>query len=341
MAKIKNKVMLTGGMGYIGAHTAVEFIRAGIDVVIADNLVNSSSDMLVGINKITGKEPAFINIDVRNERMLTDLLSADNYDAVVHFAGFKSPAESLEKPIAYYENNLGAAISVIKAMRRAGCNKMIFSSSASVYGQVGSAGGRLKETSNTGACSGAYAWSKLMIERILEDAVNADNELSVISLRYFNPVGAHESGEIGERVIGKPDNLMPYITQVAAGIRDKVTVFGSDYPTRDGTCIRDYVHVTDLACGHLAAYEYIKNVKGAIAVNLGTGNGVTVLELISAFERVNGVKIPYIIGGRRQGDTACCIADADKAYELLGWKSEKTIDDMCRDAWRWEKKLRS
>ena len=331
------KILLTGGCGFIGSHTAVELINEGYEIVIADNLSNSSRDTVDKIESITGKRPLFYEIDVADAAALTALFAEQPIDAVIHFAGFKAVGESVEKPLAYYRNNLDSTLTLLETMSRYGTKCFVFSSSATVYGD---AEPPFSEEMKTGGCTNPYGWTKYMIEQILKDAAHADPSLSVVLLRYFNPVGAHESGLIGEKPSGIPNNLMPYVSQVAAGIRDHLNVFGNDYPTPDGTCIRDYIHVVDLAKGHVAALGYGLTHTGAEIFNLGTGKGSSVMEMIRAFETANHLTIPYEIAPRRAGDLPFSFAKTEKAEKLLGWKAEKTLADMCRDAWTFEKNCR-
>ena len=328
------EILLTGATGYIGSHTAVELLKAGEKVVIIDDLSNSEASVIDRIEKITGVRPAFYQGNVADHVFLERVFSAHDFDAVMHFAGFKAVGESVEKPLAYYRNNLDTTLTLLETMQRFGCKRFIFSSSATVYGM--SEDVPFRETAPAGGCTNPYGWTKYMIEQILTDTAAADPEMSVVLLRYFNPIGAHESGLIGEKPNGIPNNLMPYITQVAVGKLDHLRVFGNDYPTPDGTGVRDYIHVVDLAKGHLAALRYSYEHKGTEIINLGTGVGYSVLDVIHAFEKANGVKIPYEIAPRRSGDIATCYADPAKAYQLLGWKTEKTLEDMCRDSWRWQ-----
>ncbi len=328
-------VLLTGGMGYIGSHTAVELLREGYEVIIADDLSNSSVDVLDSIEKITDVRPTFYRVDAADREAMTPVFRDNNISTVIHFAGFKAVGESVQKPLMYYRNNLDSTLTVLELMEKYNVQRFIFSSSATVYGEHNAP--PLTEDLPTGGITNPYGWTKYMIEEILKDAAEADPELSVVLLRYFNPIGADESGLIGEKPNGIPNNLMPYIAQVAAGIRDHLNVFGNDYPTPDGTGIRDYIHVTDLARGHVAALRYSRTHAGAEAINLGTGRGVSVLELIRAFEEANGIEIPYEIAPRRAGDIAEMYACPDKAERLLDWRAEKTIEDCCRDTWRFQK----
>lgn len=327
-------ILLTGGTGYIGSHTAVELLNSGHDVVIVDDLSNSQASVVDRLEKITGNRPTFYQADVANAAALNAVFEKHNIDAVIHFAGFKAVGESVQKPVAYYRNNIDVTLTLLEVMAKHGVNRMIFSSSATVYGQ--SEAVPFTEESPCLGCTNPYGWTKYMIEQILRDTAAANQEMSVVLLRYFNPVGAHESGMIGEKPNGIPNNLMPYVTQVAAGIRDHLSVFGNDYPTRDGTGVRDYIHVVDLAKGHTAALAYSVAHKGCEVFNLGTGIGYSVLDLVKAFEKVNGVKIPYEIAPRRAGDIATCYAGTDKAERMLHWRAERTLEDMCRDSWRWQ-----
>ena len=327
-------VLLTGGTGFIGSHTAVEVLEAGYDVVIADDLSNSEASVVDRIEKITGKRPAFYQIDVADESELERIFQEQNIEAAIHFAGFKAVGESVEKPLEYYTNNLNTALTLLRVMKKHEVHQFIFSSSATVYSLVEEV--PFTEESGPLGCTNPYGWTKYMIEQILKDVCTADPEMSVVLLRYFNPIGAHESGLIGEKPNGIPNNLMPFITQVAQGIRPKLNVFGNDYPTPDGTGVRDYIHVVDLAKGHVAALKYSSCHNGCEVFNLGTGHGYSVLDLVKTFEKVNNIKIPYDIVGRRAGDIATCYAGTQKAEELLGWKAERGIEDMCRDSWRWQ-----
>lgn len=327
-------VLLTGGAGYIGSHTAVEMVQAGYDVVIADNFYNSKPEAVKRVEEIVGKKIPTYELDVSDRKALTELFSKEKIDAVVHFAGLKAVGESVVKPVAYYRNNLDTTLTLLEVMKEFGCKKFIFSSSATVYGTPETV--PLREDMKPGFCTNPYGWTKWMIEQILRDTAKADPELSVVLLRYFNPVGAHESGRIGEDPQGIPNNLFPFIAQVAVGKRERLSVFGNDYPTKDGTGVRDYIHVVDLAKGHVAALGYAKETHGVETINLGTGIGYSVLDMVHAFEKVNNIPIPYVIAPRRAGDIAECYADATKAKELLNWTAEKTLEDMCRDTWRWQ-----
>ena len=325
-------ILVTGGAGYIGSHTCVELLDAGHSVVIADNLVNSSRDVIPKIEKITGKRVDFFEIDVTEYEKTKKLFEIYKFDGVIHFAGLKAVGESVEKPLSYYYNNIMSTINLSKLCLEFNVNKFVFSSSATVYGNNKPP---FIETMELLPATSPYGETKVVCEKILMDVARVNPSFSVSLLRYFNPIGAHKSGLIGEAPNGIPNNLMPYITKVAKGILPKLNVFGNDYHTPDGSCIRDYIHVVDLAKGHLSAIEKIKT--GINIYNLGRGKGISVLELIGTFERVNNVKIPYEIVGRRAGDLPAFYADATKAYNELGWKTELNVDEMCEDAWRFEK----
>ena len=326
-------ILLTGGAGFIGSHTAVSLLNAGLEIVIVDNLYNSSPKVIDRIETITGKCPAFVEADCCDKAAMDKVFSDYDITGVIHFAGLKAVGESVQKPLLYYRNNLDSCLSVLEVMQEFGCKEFVFSSSATVYGDQPAP---LTESADTGHCSNPYGWTKFMIEEILKSACTADPTLSVVLLRYFNPIGAHESGLIGEDPNGIPNNLMPYISQVAVGKLEKLSVFGSDYPTHDGTGVRDYIHVVDLAKGHVCAIEYAKSHTGAEIINLGTGVGYSVLDIVKAFEKATGKKIPYVMAPRRAGDIAECYADPAKAEELLGWKATYTLEDMCRDSWNWQ-----
>ncbi len=328
------QILLTGGAGYIGSHTCVELLNSGYDVVIADNLYNSNEEVLKRIKEITGKEPKFYNADIRDREAMHTVFKENNIDAVIHFAGLKAVGESVKIPLTYYENNISGTVVLCEVMNEYGCKKIVFSSSATVYGVAEKM--PLTEDMPLGAIN-PYGRTKLFIEDILRDICVSDPEWSVALLRYFNPIGAHESGLIGEDPKGIPNNLMPYITQVAVGRLKELSVFGNDYDTVDGTGVRDYIHVVDLARGHIKAVEFLNGHKGCEAINLGTGNGTSVLQLVNAFEKASGVKVPYKIVGRRAGDPAKVYADAEKAKKLLGWTAEYGIERMCADNWRWQK----
>ena len=330
------KVLLTGGAGYIGSHTAVELMNSGYDVVIADNLSNSCKEAISRIEELGGNKVSFYDIDVCCKEGMEKLFSEQDIGACIHFAGLKSVPESTSMPLSYYRNNLDATLTLLETMQRFGVKKLVFSSSATVYGVPKSV--PVNEDADTW-CTNPYGWTKYMSEQIMRDAAKADESLSIILLRYFNPIGAHESALIGERPNGIPNNLMPYITQTAAGIRETLNIFGNDYPTIDGTGVRDYIHVVDLAKGHVAALGYASRHTGTAIFNLGTGKGTSVLELVRAFERATGMAIPYKVTGRRPGDLAAYWADTSKAEAELNWHAEKTIEDMCRDSWRFQKAL--
>ncbi len=330
------KALLTGGCGFIGSHTAVTLLAAGHEVLCYDNLSNSSDEVLGSIRRITGKKPAFIRGDIRDRPKLTEALRDFAPDIVIHFAGLKAVGESVEKPLEYYDNNVGGTICLLKAMFEAGCRNLIFSSSASVYDSRFPS--PYSEESPVGHATSPYAGTKIQIESILRDLASADPAWSIVSLRYFNPAGAHESGLIGENPAGIPNNLMPYVSQVACGKLPFVQVFGSDYPTPDGTGIRDYIHVMDVAEGHAAAVGYCLSHRGEAAVNLGAGRGVSVLELIAAYEKASGRRIAYRIAGRRPGDLALFYADPSLALRLFGWKARRSLGDMCRDSWNYARR---
>lgn len=329
------KILVTGGMGYIGSHTCVELLKLGMDVVIVDNLANSNPEVCNRIETITGKRPVFYQLDVCDEAALSKVFDTHSIDCVIHFAGMKAVGESVTIPERYYANNLGSTLTLCRVMAKHRVKKIIFSSSATVY--AGDNAMPLRETSKTGNCTNPYGWTKYMGEQILRDIAFADKEWSVVLLRYFNPIGAHESGLIGEDPKGIPNNLFPYISQVAVGRREYLSVFGNDYDTPDGTGVRDYIHVVDLAKGHVAAIAYANAHTGTEVFNLGTGTGYSVLDMVKAFERVNGIPVPYKIAPRRPGDLATCYADPAKSCQELNWKAEKTLEDMCSDTWRWQK----
>lgn len=329
------KILLTGGLGFIGSHTAVALLEAGHDAVIVDDLSNSSADVAERIEKISGKKPAVYICDAADADAMDRVFNENHIDAVIHFAGYKAVGESVRVPLKYYRNNLGTALTTLEVMRAHGVKRFVFSSSATVYGTENPV--PYTEDMPAGGCTNPYGWTKFMIEQMLRDECAADSEFSAVLLRYFNPIGAHESGLIGERPNGIPNNLMPYITQVAAGKRDKLYVFGSDYPTRDGTGVRDYIHVCDLAEGHAAAIEYAAKHTGAQAINLGTGVGYSVLEVVETFKAANGIPLPYEMAARREGDLAEYYADTRLARRLLGWEARRGLAQMCRDAWNWEK----
>ncbi|MBP5273915.1 MAG: UDP-glucose 4-epimerase GalE [Abditibacteriota bacterium] len=327
------KILVTGGAGYIGSHTSVLLLEAGFDVAIADNLSNSSPEALERIKRITGRDFDFYRCDLQNYKELRQLFSRERFDAVIHFAGFKAVGESVAKPMAYYANNLGSTVNLARCMRKYGSRCLVFSSSATVYGDPASV--PIREDFPLSATN-PYGRTKLMIEEMLRDLYVSDGSLSIALLRYFNPVGAHKSGLIGEDPKGIPNNLMPFISKVAVGELPELSVFGNDYDTPDGTGVRDYIHVMDLAKGHLKALERIFGKPGVYTWNLGTGRGVSVLEMVKAFEKASGQKVPYRIAPRRPGDVAAVYADPSKAEKELGFKAEFDIEDMCRDAWRWQ-----
>ncbi|MGI6199141.1 MAG: UDP-glucose 4-epimerase GalE [Christensenellales bacterium] len=326
-------VLLTGGAGYIGSHTCVEMLNAGYDIVVADNYGNSKPEAMRRVQQITGKTFPVYAIDVCDEAALTRVFDENDIEAVVHFAGLKAVGESVAIPLEYYRNNLDSTLVLCKVMQAHGVKRIIFSSSATVYGVPETV--PLDETAPTW-CTNPYGWTKYMIEQILRDVAVADPEWSVVLLRYFNPIGAHESGRIGEDPNGIPNNLLPYIAQVAAGKLQKLRVFGDDYDTPDGTGVRDYIHVVDLAKGHNAAVAYTASHTGVEAINLGTGHGYSVLDIVHAFEKANNLTIPYEVVARRPGDIATNYANPEKAKRLLGWEATKTLEDMCRDTWRWQ-----
>lgn len=328
-------ILLAGGAGYIGSHTAVELLNAGYDVVIADNYSNSCPEAVARVEKITGKSVKLYELDIKDGEKLSKVFEENKVDAVIHFAGLKAVGESVAKPVMYYRNNIDTTLTLLECMNKFGVKNIIFSSSATVYGEENPV--PYLETMKRGACTNPYGWTKSMMEQIFEDAAKADPELSVILLRYFNPIGAHESGLIGEDPQGIPNNLMPYVSQVAVGKRECLTIFGNDYPTPDGTCTRDYIHVVDLAIGHVKAIDYIMKNKCVEIFNLGTGTPYSVTEIVNTFESVNGIKVNHVYGARRAGDLAECYANADKALNVLGWKTERTLEDMCRDSWNWQK----
>ena len=328
------QVLVTGGAGYIGSHTCVELMQAGHEVVIFDNFSGSHAAAIARIARIVGRTPEFTQADVRDSGALREVFIRHRFDAVIHFAGLKAVGESVEKPIEYYDNNVHGALVLCRAMAQAGVGVLVFSSSATVYGNAASV--TIREDAPLEPTN-PYGHSKLMVERILQDLEASDpGAWRIALLRYFNPVGAHPSGLIGEDPQGIPNNLMPNIAQVAVGIREKIRVFGSDYPTRDGTGVRDYIHVVDLARGHLAALETMQRERRGVTVNLGTGRGVSVLETVRAFERASGRAVPFERVARRAGDVAECYADPSLAEKILGWKATYTLEDMCRDTWRWQ-----
>ena len=327
-------VLVTGGAGYIGSHTCLELLEGGYGVVVIDNLCNSNPKSLERVQELTGKTLKFYEGDVRDEALLTKIFEENEIGCVIHFAGLKAVGESVAKPWEYYDNNLNSTLVLTKVMKKVGMKNLIFSSSATVYTADNEM--PLRENSRTGGCTNPYGWTKYMTEQILSGIAHADPEWSVVLLRYFNPIGAHESGRIGEDPRGIPNNLMPYITQVAVGRREFLSVFGNDYDTHDGTGVRDYIHVVDLSKGHVAAVKYADAHKGCEVFNLGTGTGYSVLDMVNTFRDVNKVALPYKIVERRPGDIATCYADPAKSRELLGWTAEKDLSDMCRDSWNWQ-----
>ena len=329
------KILVTGGAGYIGSHTVVELIDNGYDVVVVDNLSNSSKESLKRVEKITGAQVKFYENDIADMDAMDRVFVENDIDAVIHFAGLKAVGESVEKPLEYYKNNISGTLNMCEVMRKHGVKNIIFSSSATVYGDPETV--PITEECPKGVCTNPYGWTKSMLEQILMDLNVADSEWNVILLRYFNPIGAHKSGLIGEDPNGIPNNLMPYITKVATKQLEKLNVFGDDYPTPDGTGVRDYIHVVDLAKGHVKALEKIVENPGVKIYNLGTGKGYSVLEVVKNFEEASGVEIPYVIAPRRAGDIAECYADASLAKEELGWEAEFGIKEMCADSWNWQK----
>ena len=329
------KILVTGGAGFIGSHTVVELQNAGYDVVVVDNLSNSSEKSLERVEKITGKKVPFYKADILDREALNGIFDKEKVDAVIHFAGLKAVGESVAKPWEYYENNIAGTLTLIDVMRKHGVKNIIFSSSATVYGDPAII--PITEECPKGQCTNPYGWTKSMLEQILSDVQKADNEWNVILLRYFNPIGAHKSGTIGENPTGIPNNLMPYVTQVAVGKRPQLNVFGNDYDTPDGTGVRDYIHVVALAIGHVKALKKIEEKAGLKIYNLGTGTGYSVLDIVKNFEAATGVKVPYVIGPRRPGDIATCYADASLAKKELGWEAQYGIKEMCEDSWRWQK----
>ncbi len=328
-------VLVTGGAGYIGSQTCVHLLEAGKEIVVIDNFSNSSPKSSQAVREITGKDFPLVECDIRDEEKLDKVFCEYDIEAVIHFAGLKAVGESCRMPVEYYDNNIGGTVKLLSVMKKHNVKCMVFSSSATVYGEKHTA--PFNEEMEAGGTTNPYGTTKLFIEQILKDLCASDSEWSVCLLRYFNPIGAHESGKIGEAPNGIPNNLMPYIAQVAVGKREKLSVYGNDYDTPDGTGVRDYIHVADLADGHVCALDRALSVKGCEVYNLGTGKGVSVLELVKAFEEASGVKIPYVITDRRPGDIATSYADASKAERVLGWTAKKTPLDACRDTWNWQK----
>lgn len=327
-------ILVTGGAGFIGSHTCVELLNAGYDTIILDNLCNSKSESVKRIKEITGKDVKFYECDIRDRAGLDKIFAENEIEAVIHFAGLKAVGESCEKPLEYYDNNIGGTVILCEAMKAAGCKKIVFSSSATVYGSENPS--PLKEDMPEGKTTNPYGTTKLYIERILKDLYASDNEWSICLLRYFNPIGAHKSGRIGEDPNGIPNNLVPYIAQVAIGRREFLSVFGDDYDTADGTGVRDYIHVVDLALGHIKAVEKVLSEKSCSTYNLGTGTGYSVLDVVKAFEKASGKTVAYKIVDRRPGDIATCYSDPSKAKNELGWVATRGIDEMCEDSWRWQ-----
>ena len=329
------KILVTGGAGFIGSHTLIELVEAGHAPVVVDNLSNSSPKAIERVEKIVGTTIPFYNVDIRDREGLEKVFAENTFDCCIHFAGLKAVGESVQKPWEYYENNIGGTLVLVDVMRKHGCKNIIFSSSATVYGAPETM--PITEDCPKGTVTNPYGWTKYMLEQVLSDIQKADPEWNVVLLRYFNPIGAHKSGTIGEDPNGIPNNLMPYITQVAVGKLPQLGVFGNDYPTHDGTGVRDYIHVVDLAKGHVCAIQAIARKCGLGIYNLGTGQGYSVLDLVKAFEAATGVKVPYVIKPRRSGDVAECWSDPSKAAKELGWKAQYGVQEMCEDAWRWQK----
>ena len=330
------KILVTGGAGYIGSHTCVELLNNGYEVVVMDNLYNASEKAVERVQQITGKTLKFYNADMLDQPAMDKIFEAEKPDAVIHFAGLKAVGESVQKPWEYYENNIAGTLTLVDVMRKHNVKNIIFSSSATVYGDPAII--PITEECPKGQCTNPYGWTKSMLEQILTDIQKADPEWNVVLLRYFNPIGAHKSGTIGENPNGIPNNLMPYITQVAVGKLKELGVFGNDYDTPDGTGVRDYIHVVDLAKGHVKALKKIEDNSGLSIYNLGTGKGYSVLDIVKNFEAATGVKIPYVIKPRRPGDIATCYCDPTKAKEELGWEAEYGIEEMCADSWNWQQK---
>lgn len=327
-------ILVTGGAGFIGSHTDIELLNSGYDIVVLDNLVNSSMVAIERVEEITGKKVPFYKVDLMDIDEVDKVFAKENIDTVIHFAGLKAVGESVSLPLEYYDNNIGGTLNLLKVMRKYNVKNIVFSSSATVYGEPKTV--PITEEFETGGVTNPYGWTKYMLEQILRDVFVADNTMNIALLRYFNPIGAHESGKIGEAPNGIPNNLLPYVAKVAAGVLEKVNVFGDDYPTKDGTGVRDYIHVVDLAKGHVKAVEKLNKKPGLVTYNLGTGIGYSVLEIIKNFEKACGKEIPYVIAPRRPGDIPVCYADCSKAYNELGWKAMYGIDRMCEDAWRWQ-----
>ncbi|MBD5082802.1 MAG: UDP-glucose 4-epimerase GalE [Clostridiales bacterium] len=327
-------VLVTGGAGYIGSHTCVELLNAGIDIVIVDNFYNCKKSSIDRIKALTNRDFAWYECDIRDREGMDAIFKKEKIDSVIHFAGLKAVGESVEKPLEYFDNNVNGTLVLLDVMKNNGCKKIVFSSSATVYGMNNVS--PLNEDMQVGGVTNPYGRTKFMIECILQDLYVSDNEWSICLLRYFNPIGAHKSGTMGEAPNGIPNNLMPYITQVAIGKREQLNIFGNDYDTHDGTGVRDYIHVVDLALGHVKAVEKVDGENGLFIYNLGTGKGYSVLDVVKAFEKASGQKVPYQIQPRRAGDIATCYSDPSKALNELGWKAERDIEEMCEDSWRWQ-----
>lgn len=327
-------ILVTGGAGYIGSHTCVELLNDGYEVVVVDNLCNSSEVSLKRVEQITGKKVTFYKVDLLDREALTEVFEKEKVDSVIHFAGLKAVGESVSKPLEYYHNNITGTLILCEVMREHGCKNLVFSSSATVYGDPAFI--PITEACPKGQCTNPYGQTKSMLEQVLTDLNVADPEWNIILLRYFNPIGAHKSGLIGEDPKGLPNNLVPYIAQVAVGKLDHLNVFGNDYDTHDGTGVRDYIHVVDLAIGHVRAIEKLKDKEGVLIYNLGTGNGYSVLDVVKAYEKASGREVKYEIQPRRPGDIATCYAEASKALKELNWKAERGIEEMCEDSWRWQ-----
>ena len=328
------RILVTGGAGFIGSHTLIELHKAGYEFVVVDNLVNSNPEALRRVGELIGAQVPFVKADIRDREALNKVFEQYKFDSCIHFAGLKAVGESVAKPLEYYENNMSGTFTLIDVMRQHGCKNIIFSSSATVYGDPAII--PITEECPKGHCTNPYGQTKSMLEQVLMDVQKADPEWNVVLLRYFNPIGAHQSGRIGENPNGIPNNLMPYITQTAIGRRKELGVFGNDYDTHDGTGVRDYIHVVDLATAHVAALQAIEKKAGLAIYNIGTGHGYSVLDVVNAFEKANGVKVPYSIKPRRPGDIATCYCDPSKAERELGWKAKYGIEDMCRDSWNWQ-----
>ena len=329
------KILLAGGAGYIGSHTALSLLENGHEAVVVDNYDNSSPESIKRVQELTGKAVTLYEEDVKDKNRILKIMQKEQPDCVMHFAGLKAVGESVQQPVRYYRNNIDTTLTLLECMAETGCKEIVFSSSATVYGAENSS--PCHEGMPRGICTNPYGWTKSMMEQILQDASVADKELSVVLLRYFNPIGAHESGRIGEDPQGIPNNLMPYVSQVAVGKREKLTIFGDDYDTPEGTCLRDYIHVMDLAEGHVRAVEFCAHHQGTEIINLGTGQPYSVLDIVNTFRQVNDVKVAYEIGPRRAGDLPVVYSDAHKAERVLGWKAKRTLADMCRDSWNWQK----